>query len=204
MNFKKLFLTLAVIAVTCAMCAADSGTRLRCRVFDSGKALISGAKLTLKNGAFAAVGHTNDEGEYAFVNVPPGPYHLTVEKEGFAPADINAVVLDLNEVRVLSVTLPPKEHTEVVDVTAGQVSVVPQQTFLRGLVDPLRMKELPLNGRNFSDLIYTQPGVTRDFSDNFAPPAQQITDPSFGVSSNQLLINNTQSRQIQFGLKVEF
>lgn len=149
MNFKKLFLTLAVIAVTCAMCAADSGTRLRCRVFDSGKALISGAKLTLKNGAFAAVGHTNDEGEYAFVNVPPGPYHLTVEKEGFAPADINAVVLDLNEVRVLSVTLPPKEHTEVVDVTAGQVSVVPQQTFLRGLVDPLRMKELPLNGRTF-------------------------------------------------------
>ena len=167
MNFKKLFLTLAVIAVTCAMCAADSGTRLRCRVFDSGKALISGAKLTLKNGTFAAVGHTNDEGEYAFVNVPPGQYHLTVEKEGFAAADINAVVLDLNEVRVLSVTLPPKEHTEVVDVTAGQVSVVPQQTFLRGLVDPLRMKELPLNGRNFSDLIYTQPGVTRDFSDPF-------------------------------------
>ena len=167
MNFKKLFLTLAVIAVTCALCAADSGTRLRCRVFDSGKALISGAKLTLKNGTFSAIGHTNNEGEYAFVNVPPGQYHLKVEKDGFASADINAVVLDLNEVRVLSVTLPPKAHTEVVDVTAGQVSVVPQQTFLRGLIDPLRMKELPLNGRNFSDLIYTQPGVTRDFSDPF-------------------------------------
>jgi hypothetical protein len=39
---------------------------------------------------------------------------------------------------------------------------------------------------------------------NFAPPEQQISNPNFGVSSNQLLINNTQSRQIQFGLKLEF
>jgi hypothetical protein len=39
---------------------------------------------------------------------------------------------------------------------------------------------------------------------NFAPPAQAINNPNFGVSSSQLLINNTQSRQIQFGLKLEF
>src|SRR5213595_1750138 len=64
MNFKKLFLNLAVIGVTCAMWAADSGTRLRCRVFDSGKVLISGAQLTLKSDTLTVVGYTNDEGEY--------------------------------------------------------------------------------------------------------------------------------------------
>jgi hypothetical protein len=39
---------------------------------------------------------------------------------------------------------------------------------------------------------------------NFDVPAQAINDPAFGTTFNQLLINNTQSRQIQFGLKVEF
>lgn len=167
MNVKRLLLALVVAAVACAVWAADSGTRLRCRVSDSAKEMVSGAKLTLKGGAFSTTGTSNDEGEYLFVNVPPGQYHLTVEKEGFAPKDIDAVALDLNEVRLLNVTLAPKEHSEVVEVQASQVSIVPQQTFLRGLVDPLRMQELPLNGRNFSDLIYTQPGVTRAFSDPY-------------------------------------
>jgi len=39
---------------------------------------------------------------------------------------------------------------------------------------------------------------------NFDAPAQTINDPAFGTTFNQLLINNTQSRQIQFGLKLEF
>ena len=39
---------------------------------------------------------------------------------------------------------------------------------------------------------------------NFASPVQQISNPLFGTSTSQLLINNTQSRQVQFGLKLEF
>lgn len=167
MKSQNLLLALVATVLTCTLWAADSGTRLRCRIFDSGKAAVSGASLTLKGNNFSAVGVSNDEGEYLFVNVPPGAYQLTVERESFSPANVGSIVLDLNEVRVLNVTLTPKAATQVVDVNADQVSIVPQQTFLRGLVDPLRMKELPLNGRNFSDLIYTQPGVTRDFSEPF-------------------------------------
>lgn len=148
MKSKKWYITLAVIAVACALWASESGTRLRCRVSDSTKGLIAGAKLTLQGGTFTAVGNSNDEGEYLFVNVPPGRYCLTVEKEGFSASNLDAITLDLNEVRVLNVTLSPKERTEVVEVHGDQVSIVPEQTFLRGRVDPLRMKELPLNGRN--------------------------------------------------------
>lgn len=167
MKSKYLLLALVATVLTCALWAADSGTRLRCRIFDGSKAAVSGASLTLKGNNFSANGVSNDEGEYLFVNVPPGAYQLTVERETFSPANFDSLVLDLNEVRVLNVTLSPKEATQVVDVKADQVSIVPQQTFLRGLVDPQRMKELPLNGRNFSDLIYTQPGVTRAFSDPY-------------------------------------
>jgi Carboxypeptidase regulatory-like domain/TonB-dependent Receptor Plug Domain len=167
MKSQNLLLALVATVLTCTLWAAESGTRLRCRIFDGSKAAVSGASLTLKGNNFSATGVSNDEGEYLFVNVPPGAYQLTVERETFSPANFDSLVLDLNEVRVLNVTLSPKEATQVVDVKADQVSIVPQQTFLRGLVDPQRMKELPLNGRNFSDLIYTQPGVTRAFSDPY-------------------------------------
>ncbi|MBZ5507776.1 MAG: carboxypeptidase regulatory-like domain-containing protein [Acidobacteriia bacterium] len=168
MKSQNLLLALVATVLTCTLWAAESGTRLRCRIFDGSKAAVSGASLTLKgNNNFNAVGVSNDEGEYLFVNVPSGTYQLTVERESFSPANVGSIVLDLNEVRVLNVTLTPKEATQVVEVNANQVSIVPQQTFLRGLVDPVRMKELPLNGRNFSDLIYTQPGVTRAFSDPY-------------------------------------
>ncbi|HEU5414030.1 MAG TPA: TonB-dependent receptor [Candidatus Angelobacter sp.] len=167
MKFQNFIAALVAAVLTCTLWAADSGTRLRCKVLDGSKALVTGATLTLQGDTFTATGTSNDEGEYLFLNVPPGTYQLTVEKEGFSSAKLGSIVLDLDEVRVLKITLTPKADVQTVEVHGDQVSIVPQQTFLRGLVDPLRMKELPLNGRNFADLIYTQPGVTRDFSDPY-------------------------------------
>jgi hypothetical protein len=145
---------------------ASVSTRLRCTVEDQMKGLISGAKLVLTSasGNFTASGTTSDQGEFVFNNVPPGIYQLAVDKDGFSVEKIENITLDLNEVRVLNVSLHLSTVQEVVQVTGQRVSIVPQQPFLRGLVDPVRMKELPLNGRNFADLIYTQPGISRDTS----------------------------------------
>ena len=129
MHFKRLFSTLAVIAVGCTLWAADSGTRLRCRVLDSSKAPISGAKLTLQGGTLTAIGFSNKKGEYLFVDVPPGPYYLTIEKEGFASADVDSIELKLKKLRILDVTLSPQEQTEI-----DQASTVPQQMFRHGLL----------------------------------------------------------------------
>ncbi len=144
--------------------AHASATRLRCTVEDQSKALVPGAKLVLTgaSGGFTATTTTDDEGGASFNDVPPGTYHLVVDKSGFTEQTIDNIVLDLNEVKVLNISLQVGMIQEVVQVTGERVSIVPQQTFLRGLVDPIRMKELPLNGRNFTDLIYTQPGVARD------------------------------------------
>lgn len=168
MKFQKFLPALVAVLLTCTLWSADSGTRLRCKVLDGSKALVTDAKLTLRGSNFTASGTSNDEGEFVFVNLPAGSYHLTVEKQGFSRAEVDSITVDLNEVRVLDVTLVPEGDVQSVEVKGGdQVSIVPQQTFLRGLVDPLRMQQLPLNGRNFADLIYTQPGVTRDFSDPY-------------------------------------
>src|SRR5947207_701071 len=167
----KFFSALALCVAVCLYTAwaGDVGGRLRCVVSDPSKATVDHAQLSLKNTTnnFSAIGATNDQGEYLFINVPPGTYEVSAEKDGFSVEKINNVVVDLNEVKLLNISLRLAGVSEVVEISAHSVSIVPQQTFLRGLVDPLRMKELPLNGRNFSDLIYTQPGVARDFTGVF-------------------------------------
>src|SRR6266700_7077368 len=172
--------------------AGDVGTRLRCTVTDQTKAYIGQAQLTLKssNSSFSATGASNEQGEYSFINVPPGTYELTVEKDGFSPEKVENVRIDLNEVRVLNVALSVKAVSEIVEISSHgeKVSVVPQQTFLRGLVDPLRMRELPLNGRNFADLIYTQPGVVRDSSGSLG--TGQSVDGG-RTTSNNFLVNDS-------------
>ena len=167
-GYYTLFVNLLAILIVLqfARCAwsADVGSRLRCTVADESKAVISNARLTLSdaNNKLTASGTSDERGEYTFVNLPAGTYHLKVEREGFSPELADGINLDLNEVRVLNIVLRVSGEQEVIEVAGLNVSIVPQQTFLRGLLDPLRMEELPLNGRNFADLIFTQPGVTRD------------------------------------------
>lgn len=120
------------VVLTCTLWAADSGTRLRCKVLDGTKALVPSAKLTLHGGNFTATGATNNEGEYLFVNGPLGVHQLTIEKEGFSRASLDSIVLDLTEFPVLNVTLAPKSDVQTVEVRADQVSIVPQQTCLHG------------------------------------------------------------------------
>ena len=162
--FASLLAVLIALQFAPPAWSADVGSRLRCTVTDESKAFVSGARLTLTdaNNKFTAEGTSNDHGEYTFINLPPATYRLKVERDGFSPKLADDITLDLNEVRVLNITLGVGEEREVMEVTGPNVSIVPQQTFLRGLLDPLRMVELPLNGRNFADLIFTQPGVTRD------------------------------------------
>jgi hypothetical protein len=156
------FLSLILFA-TYAWSQAELGGRLRGQVTDNSKAAISNADVTLKNIGTSAsrTTKTNEQGEYVFVDVPPGLYSVSVQNTGFKKAEVSGVQVNLNEVRLLNFTLEIGAQSEIVTVDAQAESVVPQETTLRGLIDPQRIKELPLNGRNFQDLVFLAPGVAR-------------------------------------------
>ena len=92
------------------------------------------------------------QGRYVFPNLPVGRYEVTAVHPGFAPVT-RAVLLSVNqEVELnLAITVQGAAQIEVVD-RAPVLDV-------SGLVDQRRVRDLPLNGRNFSQLINLQPGV---------------------------------------------
>ena len=189
----------AILLFQTAAWSGESGIRLRCSVVDESKAVVKDATLQLQADGtnFSVQGVTDERGEYTFVNIPPGTYALTISKDEFAPETMRNIALDLNEVRVLSVALKVSAAKETVFVTTENVNIVPQQTFLRGLVDPMHMMELPLNGRNFTDLIYTQPGVTRDTSNTFG--TGHAVDGA-RTSANSFLIDGSDDNDAQVPL----
>jgi len=104
---------------------------------------------------------TNADGTFTIINLLPGEYVLTVEKSGFKRAALPVFKLDVNQTFTQKITLEVGNSTEEVTVSANSVEVMVQRatTELGTTIDEQAMHELPLNGRNFTELLILQPGV---------------------------------------------
>jgi len=101
------------------------------------------------------------DGTFVIVNLLPGNYVLTVEKAGFKKAAFPVFKLDVNQTLTENITLQVGATTETVEVSAESVAVMLQRssTELGITISEQMVHELPLNGRNFTQLMITQPGV---------------------------------------------
>ena len=104
---------------------------------------------------------TNSGGAFAIINLLPGNYVLTVEKSGFKKVVLPVFKLDVNQTLSQNITLQVGATSETVTVNADAVGVMIQRasTELGTTIDEEAMHELPLNGRNFTQLLILQPGV---------------------------------------------
>jgi hypothetical protein len=132
-------------------------------VMDSTGASVPDATVTIVNRDtnISATRTTNLEGAFNIINLLPGNYLLTVEKTGFKKTALPVFKLDVNQTLTEKITLDVGSTSETVEVSAGSVEVMVQRssTELGTIVDEHMMHELPLNGRNFTQLMVLQPGV---------------------------------------------
>jgi len=105
---------------------------------------------------------TGAEGTFAIINLLPGNYVLTVEKTGFKKIVLPAFKLDVNQTLTETIRLEIGASTDTVTVSADSIGVMVQRasTELGLTFDEQMMHELPMNGRNFSQLLILQPGVS--------------------------------------------
>ena len=105
--------------------------------------------------------NTNGDGTFTIINLLPGNYTLSVEKDGFKKVALPVFKLDVNQTLTENVRLELGSSTETVNVDANAVEVMVQRstTELGTTIDEQEMHELPLNGRNFTELLIYQPGV---------------------------------------------
>ena len=165
------------------------------RVVDPTGATVPDAAVTIEDvvkGGIARQTVTNPEGQFQAISIEPGRYSISVEKAGFKKAQVT-VTLDVNtKLDVGQITLQVGNVSDVVSVTAEATPLVTVNTMDKSfVVDKTQISELPMNGRNFTSLMSTVPGMTSaaqsDFNVNFNDVSQFHSLGGRGSENNMYL-----------------
>ena len=130
-------------------------------VTDTSGAVIPGAKVTLTNTGtnIAASTTTNDTGDYTFNLLNPGQYTLTVEANGFRKLVISGFTLAAGDRLRENANMQPGSVEETVQVSSAAPLLQTDSSTVQSTVTEQSVQDLPLNGRNFINLVQMQPGV---------------------------------------------
>src|SRR5437879_5239702 len=133
-------------------------------VMDASGAAVAEARVTateMKTGLSRST-TTNDSGNYAFADLPPGQYEVATEKQGFKKAVRSAVDVVVNTDTRVNLTLEPGAITESVVVNAETPILQTDRADVGAKIESRQVVDLPLgNNRNFQNLLNLVPGATR-------------------------------------------
>ena len=199
MNFLRGVRFVSLLALSAgAFCAfAQSTASLRGAVTDPQGAITPAAAVTLTNTStgFNRQTITNPQGEYQFLQVVPGTYHVTVEKVGFTPTTRSDVQLLVNTPATLDIRLELGRTAETVDVSAETSAINTVDASVGNAFSEQQVRELPLETRNVVQLLSLQPGVTTNGEVMGARrDANNVTLDGVDVNDNQkagLIAQNT-------------
>jgi hypothetical protein len=128
---------------------------------DSSGAVITNATITLHSvdTSVERTSITNSAGDYVFLNISPGRYTLDAKATGFSPQQIPEFILTVGQTATMNFTLGVGTETQVVTVEAGAQQLDLQGADLGAVIATKQVNEIPLNGRNFTQLLQLTPGV---------------------------------------------
>jgi hypothetical protein len=151
-----LFVTLIAPAAAAQTAATVSGT-----VHDASEAVLPGVTITAKSGetGLTRTTVTGPEGRFVIAQLPPGTYEIRAELAGFKPHVRPEVALAVAQSLAVNITLQIGDLS-IVDVVTGEMPSVNTSTpELSYLVTSEQIEQIPLNGRNYTDLALLQPAV---------------------------------------------
>jgi hypothetical protein len=155
---------------------------------------IPNARVAIGNVQTAALVETRTgaNGDFRFEVPAPGSYRVEVQADGFKPASAQAVLTQPAPQARLELTLEVAEVAQTVMVSADTLSAETVSTQLGEKLDAQKVESVPLNGRNFTDLMAVQPGIVPA---NTAQPGAVImtgvasTPPSGNANPGNLSIS---------------
>ncbi len=140
--------------------AGATGTILG-TVTDSTGAIIPNVKVTVTNTATNVAFHTttSSAGDYLAPALNPGTYSVSAESQGFQKSVTTGFILTVGQKARIDLALKPGAVTSTVEVTAQSVSLDTDSAALAQLVSQAQVEALPLNGRNFMQLLLIGAGA---------------------------------------------
>jgi Carboxypeptidase regulatory-like domain/TonB-dependent Receptor Plug Domain len=159
---KGVVAILVVLSLAQRTYSQSDTARLQGTVTDQNDAVIAGATVTITNMGMSreATTTTNDLGYYSVPALPAGHYKVEVSQKGFKTV-VRELDLQVAQIGVADFKLQVGATTETVLVEAGSPVINPGDSSIGDVVEGKQIVELPLNGRNFTQLATLIPGVTR-------------------------------------------
>jgi hypothetical protein len=189
--------------------AQASTAAINGRVLDSSGGVVPEAEVALRSVDTGVVRRTrtNTSGNYVLLNVLPGSYTLDISKTGFQKSQLTAFRLVVNQTATFDVSLQVGAVEQSVTVEAAGVEIQASTAELGATVTSRRVVDLPLNGRNFTQLLALTPGiapvsVASNSGGADALPIGQFTFPSVNGQtnrSNYFMLDGLNNQGASFG-----
>jgi hypothetical protein len=168
-------------------------------VRDSSGAVVPGATVTItdpsKSNAVVRTTTTNDSGEFSAPNLTISVYDVTVEAANFKKAVNTGIKVDVGQRRSIDVELTAGNIAESVTVEADRVSVELSTPTAGTTINGDQVREIPINNRNFVQLVALAPGVSNDLSDQVYVGT---TNPEGQANTINISVNGARSSQNTF------
>jgi hypothetical protein len=154
-------LALVLLSCSLALIAQTENASISGRVTDpSGAAVIdAGVLVTDVDTGISLSVKTNNSGFYVATGLRPGRYRVTISKEGFQTVNLTGVELNLQDYLSKNFELKVGSASEQVTVVADAMNINTTDGSVSTVVDQTYIKNMPLNGRSFQDLILLTPGT---------------------------------------------
>src|SRR6202140_4647011 len=142
--------------------AQVAGATLSGTVADQSGAILPQATISIRNVAtdITRTTTTSSAGFYSVPNLLPGSYDVKASAQGFSNHMATGVTLTVGEQQVLNFTLQVGQMTQTIQVSTEAPNVELASSSISATVNSTTVRELPLNGRSWTDLAALQPGVS--------------------------------------------
>jgi len=146
---------------TAPIYAQDVKGSVRGLVTDEQGAAVTGADVTISDSStgFSRGTTTGGDGVYNFPDLPLGTFNIRVTHSGFKTSEQVGITVHASDSLVFNIALKLGSVSEQVTVEASAIQVETTNGELAGLINGQQVAELPLNGRNFMQLVLSVPGV---------------------------------------------
>jgi len=158
---KIVLVVLCLLIIPITIRAQSATASLRGVVTDTTKAVVPDAEVTITSIGTAQqhVERTDSRGEFSFQELFIGDYRVEVRSPGFAVWADSRIHLDVGNQSQIAVQLVPAATQQTIEVTAEAAGLQTNEMAQGAVVSESEIANLPLNGRNFSQLGILQPGV---------------------------------------------
>ena len=198
-TWKRYLSTLFVvlIAVSAPLFSQTFHGTVSGTVVDVQGAVVAGASVQLINPGtnFVQNSKSSSSGDFLFPELPVGIYQLTVTAPGFQTYKVDKISVEVSKVQNMKVQLSIGAENTVIDVAANAVQTDTTSAALVAVIDSKSVQEMPMNGRNFTQMTHYAPGASaltnsvngsRTASINYQLDGADNVDPWLGiVASNQ-------------------